>query len=50
MKTLFGYFWRGCLVLLPTAATIYIAYLIFRTVDRMIPVGVPGLSRTDTRG
>ena len=43
MKTLFGYFWRGCLVLLPTAATIYIAYLIFRTVDRMIPVGVPGL-------
>src|SRR6478735_1807490 len=43
MKTLFGYFWRGCLVLLPTAATVYIAYLIFRTVDRLIPIGVPGL-------
>jgi uncharacterized membrane protein len=43
MKTLFGYFWRGCLVLLPAAATVYIAYLIFTTIDHMVPVGVPGL-------
>ena len=43
MKTLFGYFWRGCLVLLPAAATVYIAYLIFRTIDHMIPIGIPGL-------
>ncbi|HMI84132.1 MAG TPA: DUF502 domain-containing protein [Polyangiaceae bacterium] len=43
MKTLFGYFWRGCLVLLPAAATIYIAFLIFTTIDHLVPVGVPGL-------
>ena len=43
MKTLFGYFLRGCLVLLPAAATLYIAYFIFTKIDRMVPVGVPGL-------
>jgi uncharacterized membrane protein len=43
MKTLFGYFLRGCLVLLPGAATIYIAFLIFTKIDHMVPVGVPGL-------
>jgi uncharacterized membrane protein len=43
MKTLFGYFWRGCLVLLPAAATVYIAFLIFTTIDHMVPIGVPGL-------
>jgi uncharacterized membrane protein len=43
MKTLFGYFWRGCLVLLPAAATVYIAFLIFTTIDHLVPVGVPGL-------
>ncbi|MET0595517.1 MAG: DUF502 domain-containing protein [Polyangiaceae bacterium] len=43
MKTLFGYFWRGCLVLLPAAATLYIAFLIFRAIDNLVPVGIPGL-------
>jgi uncharacterized membrane protein len=43
MKTLFGYFLRGCLLLLPAAATVYIAFLIFRAIDNMVPVGVPGL-------
>lgn len=43
MKTLLGYFWRGCLVLLPLAGTLYIAYLVISTVDRWVPVGVPGL-------
>ncbi len=43
MKTLLGYFWRGCLVLLPLAGTLYIAYLVISTVDRWIPVGIPGL-------
>jgi uncharacterized membrane protein len=43
MKTLFGYFWRGCLLLLPAAATVYIAFLIFRSIDNMVPVGIPGL-------
>jgi uncharacterized membrane protein len=43
MKTLFGYFLRGCLLLLPAAATVYIAVLVFTTIDNMVPIGVPGL-------
>lgn len=43
MKVLLGYFWRGCLVLLPLAGTIYIAFLVITTMDRILPVGVPGL-------
>lgn len=42
-KTLLGYFWRGCLVLAPVSITVYIAWLVFTTVDRILPVGVPGL-------
>jgi uncharacterized membrane protein len=43
MKILLGYFWRGCLVLLPLAATVYIVVLVVSTLDRMLPVGIPGL-------
>jgi uncharacterized membrane protein len=43
MKTLLGYFWRGCLVLLPVAATVYFAYFVVATFDRLVPVGIPGL-------
>jgi uncharacterized membrane protein len=43
MKTLLGYFWRGCLVLLPLAGTIYIAYVVFTSIDRILPIGIPGL-------
>jgi uncharacterized membrane protein len=43
MKTLLGYFWRGCLVLLPVGATFYLAYLVVATFDRLVPVGIPGL-------
>jgi uncharacterized membrane protein len=42
-KALFGYFWRGCLVLAPVGFTLYIAWFVFTTIDRLLPVGVPGL-------
>lgn len=42
-KTLLGYFWRGCLVLAPVGITVYIAWLVFTTIDRILPVGVPGV-------
>ena len=43
MKTLFGYFLRGCLALLPIAATVYVAFVVVATIDHWVPVGVPGL-------
>lgn len=43
MKTLLGYFWRGCLVLVPVAVTVYAAYLVVTTFDKLIPIGIPGL-------
>jgi uncharacterized membrane protein len=43
MKMLLGYFWRGCLVLLPVAFTAYFAYFVVATFDRLFPVGIPGL-------
>jgi uncharacterized membrane protein len=43
MKALLRYFLRGCLALLPVATTLYIAFLIVATVDRWVPVGIPGL-------
>jgi uncharacterized membrane protein len=50
MKSFARYFLRGCLVLAPLAATIYILYLIFITVDQVMPVGVPGLGFLLTLG
>jgi uncharacterized membrane protein len=43
MKTLLGYFWRGCLVLVPVVVTVYVAYFVVATFDRLVPVGIPGL-------
>jgi len=43
MKTLLRYFLRGCLALLPVAATIYVAFVVVVTIDHWVPVGVPGL-------
>jgi uncharacterized membrane protein len=43
MKTLLGWFWQGCLVLVPLVATFYVGYLVVATFDRLIPVGFPGL-------
>lgn len=43
MKTLLGYFWQGCILLVPVVATLYVAYLVVATLDRLVPVGLPGL-------
>lgn len=43
MKTLLGYFWRGCLVLAPISATAYVAYYVVSFFDHLVPVGIPGL-------
>lgn len=43
MKQFLRYFLRGCLVLAPLALTLYIAWMVFSTVDQLLPVGVPGL-------
>ena len=43
MKTFLRYFLRGCLVLAPVALTLYIAWLVFTTIDQLLPIGIPGL-------
>jgi uncharacterized membrane protein len=43
MKMLLRYFVRGSLVLAPLALTLYIAWMVFATIDKLLPVGVPGL-------
>ncbi|MEZ4223935.1 MAG: DUF502 domain-containing protein [Polyangiaceae bacterium] len=43
MKTLLGYFWRGCLVIAPVGITFYLGYVTVVTIDQFLPVGVPGL-------
>lgn len=42
-KRLVRYFVRGCLVSVPLAMTIYIVYQTLSWVDRLLPVGIPGL-------
>ena len=37
------YLLRGTLTLVPLALTIYILFWIFRTVDQLLPIGIPGL-------
>jgi uncharacterized membrane protein len=43
MKKLVGYFLRGSLVVTPLAATLYILYFLFKTIDQVLPIGIPGL-------
>jgi uncharacterized membrane protein len=50
MKNFARYFLRGSLVLVPLAATIYIVFLILRTIDQILPIGVPGLGLVLTVG
>ncbi|MEP7051176.1 MAG: DUF502 domain-containing protein [Pseudomonadota bacterium] len=42
-KRLVGYFVRGCLVLVPVGLTLYILFAILRTIDQLLPVGIPGV-------
>jgi uncharacterized membrane protein len=50
MKRLIGYFVRGCLVLAPLAATVYIIYIGFTTIDQLLGIEVPGLGFIITLG
>lgn len=43
MTRFFGYFARGCLAIVPVAATIYILWWVVRTTDALIGVTIPGL-------
>lgn len=42
-KLLVRYFLRGCLVTAPLGLTVYIVWLVLATVDRFLPLPVPGL-------
>lgn len=42
-KLLARYFLRGCLVTAPVAITVYIVWVILSTIDRLVPVPIPGL-------
>ena len=43
MKKLFRYFVRGCLVLAPLAATLFIIYQAFKIIDQWLGLRIPGL-------
>ncbi len=43
VKRLAGYFVRGCLVLVPAGLTFYILFAILRTIDQLLPIGIPGV-------
>jgi uncharacterized membrane protein len=43
LRDLPGYLLRGALITAPLVATVYVLYFIFRTVDELLPIGIPGL-------
>jgi len=43
LRDLPGYLLRGALITGPLVATAYVLYFIFRTVDELLPIGIPGL-------
>jgi uncharacterized membrane protein len=43
MRSLLGFFVRGMLVVVPTALTVWVVYFAFTTVDKLLPLGIPGL-------
>jgi uncharacterized membrane protein len=43
IKRLVRYFLRGCLVTAPLGITIYIVWIILSTIDRLLPLPIPGL-------
>lgn len=42
MKQLLKYFLRGLVLVAPIGITLYICYLVFVTIDRMLPTPIPG--------
>ncbi len=45
LKRLIGYFVRGCLVMAPLGLTVYILFTILRTIDQLLPIGIPGVGK-----
>jgi len=43
MKTLVGYFARGCLALIPVALTVYVFWAVITTMDGLLGTTIPGL-------
>ena len=43
LKVLVRYFLRGCLVTAPLGLTLYIVWIILSSIDRLLPIGIPGL-------
>jgi uncharacterized membrane protein len=43
LKRLSGYFFRGLIFTIPVAATIYVFYIIFTEIDRLLGFKIPGL-------
>ena len=43
LKVAMRYFLRGCLVTAPLGLTVYIVWVVLRTIDRLLPFPIPGL-------
>jgi len=43
LKRLSGYFFKGLILTVPVAVTLYVFYIIFTRIDRLIGLGIPGL-------
>ena len=43
IKRLARYFLRGCLVTAPLGITVYIVWVILSTIDRLVPIPIPGV-------
>ncbi len=43
LKVLVRYFLRGCLVTTPLGLTVYIVWVALSAIDRLLPIGIPGL-------
>ena len=43
MKALVDNFFKGCLVLVPLAITAYVVWIVFSTLDKLVPLPIPGL-------
>ncbi|HTQ02861.1 MAG TPA: DUF502 domain-containing protein [Polyangiaceae bacterium] len=48
VKRLVRYFLRGCLVTAPLGLTVYVVWLVLSTIDRLLPLPVPGLGLVAT--
>ncbi len=43
LKKILNYFFQGLIILAPISITIYILYVIFKFVDNLVPINIPGI-------